>query len=67
MVEGKEVRLEYDIQDRDTYGWRNGKMRGFMYTTGHYVDTHKKKGMREIPNPLILLVVPRGIEPLFSA
>ena len=43
------------------------KMRGLMYSTSHYMDTEQKKEIREISNPLIQLVIPTGVEPVFSA
>ncbi len=38
-----------------------------MYRTSHYMDTEQKKEIRKISNPLILLVIPTGVEPVFSA
>ena len=38
-----------------------------MHGTSHYMDTEKNKEVREVSNPLILLVIPTGLEPAFSA
>ena len=42
-------------------------MKSLMHGTSHYLDIGKNKEVREISNPLIYLVVPTGIEPVFSA